>query len=83
MPRNNKSNMKQQKKNLGSRGESASVQSKELERCGGGKIKPLRRGWVVGCAQIKRVSPERSGGHQFYQIFILSCFSFKLFSFGL
>ena len=67
-------NKKKQQKNLGSCGESVSVQSKELEWCGGGIIKPLRRGWVVGCAQIKRVSPERSGGHQFCQFFIYILF---------
>ena len=68
---------KNNNKNLGSCGESASVPSKELERCGGGKIKPLRRGWVVvGCAQIKRVSPERSGGHQFCQFFYIKLLQF-------
>ena len=50
------------------------------ERCGGGrkknktkqnkKKKPLRRdGWVVHNKR-KRVSPERSGGHQFCHFFL-------------
>ena len=35
-------------------------------RCGGGKIKKTSQERRVGCAQKhKRVSPERSGGHQF------------------
>ena len=35
-------------------------------RCGGGKIKKTSQERRVGCAQkYQRVSPERSGGHQF------------------
>ena len=56
--------MRANKKKLGSRGESASVQG-TVWRWAKKKKKPLRRGgWVVHNKR-KGVSPERSGGHQF------------------